>query len=273
MTSKKAKAPHPADVLFKNLFGECTEEKSFELLAEGLCASHRNAERLLSDAQLLVGAERLSSAKFLLTTSREEVAKAYILVDACRLDLKKHASVLRRLCRAFYDHILKHAYMEVHNFPNIHSMSHAKEIWEIEVQRWWPANPEDGEPDMPHDTYFDRELPLYIDYGDYDRHWLIPTNSDQNAYFMEMFGDTPISKAQKLIEPWRSAESVGLCSPEVLTTLNSTFKKQYIGDDGTWGQMLQLYEEVANGLASEQGISVEVFMGSPFVRWPLYHFV
>lgn len=273
MTNKKVRAPDPEGVLFKNLFGECSKEKSFELVAEGLSASRRNAERLLSDAQLLVGAGRLSSARFLLTTSREEVAKSYILVDACRLDLEKHDSVLRRLCRAFYDHILKHAYMEVLEFPNIHSMTDAKQIWEIEVQRWWPAGPEDGVPDMPHSTYFDREFPLYIDYGDYDRRWLIPANSEQNAYFIEMFGETPISKTEKLIEPWRRADSVGLCSPEVLAILNATFKKQYIGEDGTWDQLLRLYEKVAQRVAAEQGISLELFMDSPFVQWPLYHFV
>ena len=274
MTNKKVKAPNPADVLFKNLFEQCKEEESFELLAGGLSASHHNAARLLSDAQLLVGAGRFSSAKFLLTTSHEEIAKSYILADACRLDLKKHYPVLGQLCRAFYDHILKHAYMEVLNFlPKIHSMTHAKKKWEIEVQRWWPAGPEDSEPSMPHDTYFDRELPLYIDYGDYDRRWLIPADSDQSAHFMEMFGETPISKMEKLIEPWRRAESVGLCSPEVLAILNATFKKNYIGEDGTWDQLLQLYEKVAQRAAAEKGISRELFMDSPFVQWPLYHFL
>jgi AbiV family abortive infection protein len=273
MTSKKGKVPDRADVLFKNLFGGCIKEKSFELVSEGLSASRRNAERLLSDVQLLVEAGRLSSGWFLLTTCREEMAKSFILADACRLDLEKHHSVLRRLCQAFYDHIFKHAYMEVLEFPNIHSMNHAKEIWEIEVKRWWAAGPEDSEPGMPHSTYFDREFPLYIDYGDYDRRWMIPADFEQNVNFMEMFGETPISKTEKLIEAWRRTDSLGLCSPEVIATLNATFKKQYIGEDGTWEQLSCLYEEVAQVAASKQGISSEVFMNSPFVKWPLYHFV
>ena len=68
-------------------------------------------------------------------------------------------------------------------------------------------------------------------------------------------------------------DSVGLCSPEVLAILNATFKKQHIGKDGTWDQLLRLYKEVAQQVASEQGISIEVFMDSPFVQWPLYQFV
>jgi len=230
---------------------------------------------LLSDARLLVEGGRLSSARFLLTTSREEVAKSYILVDACRLDLRKDVSVLHKLCKAFYDHIFKHAYMEVLHvyFPIIDSMTDAKYKWESEVQRWWPGSPEYGEPDMPHRTYFDREFPLYIDYGDYDRCWQIPTDSIQIADFRESFGETPISNTEKLIEPWRRAESVGLCSPEVLAILNATFNEHNKEEHGTWAQLLRLYKEVAQRVAADKGIAPTVFMDSPFVKWPLYHFV
>jgi AbiV family abortive infection protein len=273
MSKKLNKAPNPADHLFKNLFGGCPPDASFELVAQGVSASRRNAERLLSDTRLLFEAARLSSARFLLTTTREELAKSYILVDTCRLDLKKHESVLRRLCRAFYDHIAKHAYLEVLEFPNINSMSDAKAIWDIEVKRWWPAGPEDGEPEMPHDTYFDREYPLYIDFGDYDRRWLVPTDSDQNAHFMEMFGKTPLSKTEKLIEPWRKADLIGLSSPKVLAILNAIFKKHYVREDATRDQLARLYQQVAERVGQVTGISPESFMASPFVQWPLYHFV
>ena len=122
-------------LLFKNLFRKNLGDESFELIAAGLTASRHNAERLLSDVRYLVEAGRLCSARFLLTTAREEIAKSYIFADTCRVDLEKHSSVLRGLCRAFYDHISKHAYLEVLDFPNIHSMSDAKAIWEITTVR------------------------------------------------------------------------------------------------------------------------------------------
>lgn len=265
-------APNPSDLLFKNLFLECPLDASFELVALGLSASRCNAERLLSDVRFLVEAGRLSSARFLVTTAREELAKSYILVDTCRLDLEKHHSELKRLCRAFYSHVTKHAYLKVLEFPNLTSMSDVKAIWELEVKRWWPANSGDGEPDMPHETYFDREFPLYIDYGDYDRRWLVPTDSDQTAFFMEMFGKTPISKAEKLIEPWRNAESIGICSPKVLALINAFFKKHYIKENTSWEQLVPLYQQVAERAMEEVGISPEEFMASPFVKWPLYLF-
>lgn len=273
MHRKQEKGPKPADLLFKNLFEDSTPVKSFELIAEGLSASYRNADRLLSDAQYLLEGGRLSSARFLLTTSREEIAKSYILADMCRLDLEKHTSVLRCLCRVFYDHISKHAYLEVIDFPNIHSMADAKKLWDIEVKRWWPASPEDGEPDMPHDTYFDREFPLYIDYGDYDRRWLVPNNSDQNAYFMEVLGETPVSKAEELIKPWRDAGVASISTPETLSILNAIFKNHYIREGVTREELLRLYKQVAKRVTAESGIDAELFMESPFVQWPLYDFV
>lgn len=273
MPRKHSKAPNPGDLLFKNLFAECSADTSFERVAEGLAASCNNAERLLSDAQYLFEAGRLSSARFLLTTAREEIAKSYILVNTCRLDLEKHNSVLRRLCRAFYDHISKHAYLKVLEHPNIKSMDDAKDIWEIEVQRWWPAGPEDGEPDMPHQTYFDREFPLYIDYGDYDQCWSIPSNSDQNAYFIEMFRETPISKTKKLIELWKQAGSAGMCTPTFLAILNSVFKKHYIREGVTLEQLQRLYEQVAQRVEAEVGVSQESFLASALIEWPLYHCV
>ncbi len=160
MSTNSDNRPNPADLLYKNLFEECTPLRSLDLIAEGISASYNNANRLVSDARYLTDAGRHASAKFILTTAREEMAKSYILLDSCRLDWKKHISVLRRLCRAFYNHIEKYAYMEVLNFWNIRSMADAKHIWKIEVKRFWPAASENGEPDMPHDTFFEREMPL-----------------------------------------------------------------------------------------------------------------
>ena len=161
MHDKPEHPPRPADLLFRNLFERGTVGESFDLLASGILSAIANSDRLLSDCMTLADSGRYASARFLLTTAREELAKAPILADMCRLDIEKHKSVLKRLCRAFYDHIAKHAYIEVLNGPDIRSMQEAREIWRIEVRKWWPAHPEDGEPDMPHDTYFDREFPLY----------------------------------------------------------------------------------------------------------------
>lgn len=265
--------PYPADLLFKNLFENCTPIQSLGLISEGLSASYKNAGRLLSDTQFLIKGGRLSSARFLLTTAREEIAKSFILMDACRLDMDKHNSDLRKLCKAFYNHISKHAYLEFPNFPNVHTMVDAKNIWEIETKRWWPAMVEDGEPSMPHDTHYDREFPLYIDFGDYDCCWLVPADTDQSIYFEDTSGESPISNTQKLIEQWNKAESIGICSPKVLAILNNVFKKHYLSEDTTQTELYRLYEKTAQCVSVETGISTKLFLDSPIVQWPLYRFV
>lgn len=207
MHNKTDQPPRPGDLLFHNLFERGSVGDSFDLLADGIRSAITNSDRLLSDCQYLVDSGRYASARFLLATAREELAKAPILVDMCRLDFEKHESVLKRLCRAFYDHIAKHAYIEVLNFPDIRSMEEVREIWRVEVRKWWPASPEDGEPDMPHDMYFDREFPLYVEYGNYNQRWLVPADKNHAWHFQEMLGDAALTRADRLVKRWREAAS------------------------------------------------------------------
>jgi AbiV family abortive infection protein len=283
MMSKRSlpKKPVPHIFLFKYLFNGRASDESFRLLAEGISACRQNAERLLSDVKLLVRNGRFASARFLLTTAREEIAKSYILVDMCRLDLGKHASVLRSLCKAFYDHISKHAYVKLHE-ASYDSMSDAKQVWEAETQRWWPGDEET--PDMPHDTALNRELPLYVsyvpNYADYieedDSSWSVPSDSDHSLYFdpeWYMRGATPVALTEKLIDAWRQTDKNGLCSSQVLAILNDIFKLHYIQKNTTWEQINKLYKQVAARIAKETGIAEEKFLAAPFVGWPLYPFV
>ena len=210
---------------------------------------------------------------FMLTTAREEIAKSYILLDSCKLDRKKHIPVLRCLCKAFYNHIAKHAYLEVLDFWNIRSMADAKRLWEIEVRRFWPAPPESGEPDMPHDTFFDREMPLYVDYGDYDRCWLVPTDRDHEYHFSSCAGKTRLSQIEKRIEKWKLAESIGIVSPRVFAILNAIFKNHYIRESTTVETLDCLYEKVAKRVSEQAGITADLLWKSPVRQWPLYDFV
>jgi AbiV family abortive infection protein len=275
------KKPVPHILLFKYLFDGRASDESFRLLTEGISACRQNAERLLSDVKLLVRNGRFASARFLLTTAREEIAKSYILVDMCRLDLGKHAPVLRSLCKAFYDHISKHAYVELHE-ASCDSMSDAKQVWEAETQRYWRGDEET--PDMPHDTVFNRELPLYVsyvpNYADYieedDSSWSVPSDSDHSLYFDPeecIRGVTLVARTEKLIDAWRQTDNNGLCSSQVLAILNDIFKLHYIQENTTWEQINKLYKQVAARVAKETGIAEEKFLAAPFVGWPLYSFV
>ena len=171
--------PSQAESLRNNLFHDYPTLKSFERLSVGLKASIDNSNRLISDTKVLINKGRYSSAKFLLTTAKEELAKTMILSDLCKLDIKKHENITKRLCSAFYNHVSKHAYYETVNHKNITSMDGFKIVWNNAIQKYWPSGYESGEPDMPHTTYFDRELPLYIDFINYYNQWFIPNNDLQ----------------------------------------------------------------------------------------------
>src|SRR5437899_2199502 len=112
-----AKPPHRGKQLFENLFPAGRSlEATLEIISRGILATINNAGRLLNDARILFDAERFASGQFLLATSSEEISKAYILVDACRLDFFARRDKLLDLCSAFYSHEAKYAYQKVLNY-------------------------------------------------------------------------------------------------------------------------------------------------------------
>lgn len=264
--------PRPSDQLFKNVFAERDPADVCAVVARGIAGAWRNAERLLCDAQVMVQAGRLSSARFLITTAREELAKSPLLLDACMLDFSKHCAPLRKLCQAFYDHVSKHAYIELLEETLIDSMERAGQFWDYAVRRWWPGGDiESGEPDMPHATYFDREFPLYLDFGDYEQQWLVPNEADQRSRFS--WRPDPVARVEALIAPWRTADADGLCTPAVLEIVNSVFKARYINANTPNAELRRLYSAVEKRVVAETDITAAAFNASPLVRWPLYHFV
>jgi AbiV family abortive infection protein len=273
MSSRGDQPPRASDLLYKSLFAGRNADQWYETVSEGISACCENAERLLADAEYLVQAERLCSARFLITTAREELAKPYILLDACLLDLEKHESLHRALCRAFYNHIYKHAYIEIQKFSSLNSMAEVMDLWRIEVRRWWPSEVESGEPDMPHNTYFDRELPLYVDFSDWSRRWLVPSSESQKAYFVPMFGETEISRTRMILNALRRSRAQGLLDPPCLRVINETFKEQYLGEQTTAAALQGLYEQAARRVVNEIRVSKETFLQSTINRWPLYHCV
>lgn len=270
--SRKADRPDPAKQLFKNVFAGSKPEAILKTISEGLIAFLENATRLMEDMMVLMKAERFPTAKFLLTTTNEEMAKSYILLDACRLDLLCHTSILQRLCRAFYDHVTKYAYNEIINFyTDARSMEQIKSFWEVETTKWWPSSGhESGEPDMPHETYFSREMPLYVDFVEYDQKWHRPENGITGMSLKldkKKFEDT-----QKGLNRLKQTFESGLYNPESLTILNNNFKKHYITERTSSEEIQRLYEKTAQQMEQELTIKKEKFFASALYEWPLYHF-
>jgi AbiV family abortive infection protein len=181
---RKTERPEPGKQLFESLFVGRRPEATLQAISQGLILLLENAIRLKEDANILLKANRFASPKFLITTADEEIAKFYILLDVCRLDFSRHTSVLQRLCRSFYNHIHKYAYNQILlRLPAVHDMAQIKELWNVATTEWWPSTDyESGEPDMPHNIYFSRAMPLYVDFGDYDQRWYEPKKEAAFGY-------------------------------------------------------------------------------------------
>ena len=180
--------PKASGVLFDFLFGGNAEE-AFGRLSEGIVAILGNVQRLIGDATVLVEAKRFGRASFLITTAEEEMGKIYILLDMCRVDIARRQDVLRHLCVCFYNHIIKHVYLDlsVNEYAGIRELSEVKHYFRVGAQKWWPSDPESGEPDMPHDMYFEREANLYVDVDSYADIWTTPGNPAMNMRFHDGF--------------------------------------------------------------------------------------
>lgn len=270
----KIKPPQSGNELYRNIFVDNNESEIIELISSGLLAVMNNAARLMDDVKILANSKKYASAKFLLTTADEEMAKSYILLDMCRLDFNKYESILRCLCRAFYDHIFKHAYTEIHRFGRIHDLKHARKIWEVEITKWWPNNdPESGEPDMPHDTYFSREMPLYVDYIEYDQKWSIPDNNSESYYFMKLVGLDMLSKSEKYLQLIKNTFDLGLFEIQSLKIFHECFKNHYIKEDTSEESILKIYDSIDERLKIDLSIPKGTIFKTVVFGWPIYHFL
>lgn len=265
--------PNPANIFYDDLFKRRDKAATLEVLSSGLYAIVKNAELLLSDAKLLLDSQRYARAYFVISTADEEMAKSYIILDACRLNFDLHEGPLRCLCRAFYRHVEKYAYNKVYR-GDIRNIVHAKEIFHIELQRWWPSGVyESGEPDMPHHTYFTRESNLYVDYIDFDQSWWIPSNDHARTDFEMMSDYDPFSESHRAFTKIKTTLEEGFFKPESLHILNDIFKACYIRENTNSEQLSRLYDTVAIRIEGTLGIPRNEFNESILSGWPLYDFL
>ena len=263
---KQNKRVSPDKTLFENIFLNRENEEIIQLLSDGITAVINNAENLYHDAQLMFKNSRWASWRFLLTTANEEMAKSYILLDACRLDFTRHQSVLKRLCYAFYDHVSKYAYGNIINSKDVHNLQQAQTEWQDNTARW--VLDDDSQP--IHETYFLREAPLYVDFLEYDQLWSTPL--DRVAEYNYSMG-SGIPDFQAALERLKTTQQAGLFSSNVLTLINEKFRKYYFSEATPNESLVNLHKKTAKQIETKMGISMETYQRSSLNTIPLYHFL
>lgn len=254
----------------ESLFIGRSYDQTINLIADGILVLIENANRLYQDASILTKNYRWTGAKFFLTTADEEMAKAYILIDSCRLDFQRHKSVLKKLIDAFYDHVLKHAYMQVIREANQDKLNEIEEEWSRGVEHWEEALDENKEePISYHETYFTREIPLYVDFNLFDQCWSSPV-LDLAEYSASMgYGQTWVEDALNLLQ---ESKKNGFFCTEALTIVNDVFREFYINQKTDMGFVKRLHDKTARQIESTIGIPSDLYHRSALNRYPLYHF-
>ena len=269
--AKRPVPPKPGLKLYENFFAELDHSRTLSRISDGITAVITNANRLLEDVEILAKSNKLASAGFLLATADEEMAKIYILLDMCRLDFSRHENYLKNLCRGFYNHVVKYAYRAIiepiRSYPD---MENIREFWLAETTRYWPSGFESGEPDFPHDTVFHRELPLYVDFIDYDQAWHIPDNTFISYRFEKMMGEDSISKSKNFLKRIKATASQQFFKMENLSIVNEEFKKQIISEKTTTKEVQRIYKTIKSRMPTDIQSDFEE---SSLCEWPLYYFV
>lgn len=267
---KDGKPKRPTE-LFQCLFAG-NADVAFKLLSEGIIAMLDNAEGLIEDATLLADAQRYDRADFLAATATEEMGKAYILLDMCRVDLARHQHILRHLCSSFYSHVLKHVYFDLsaNDYAGIWELPQVQHYFRIQAKEWWPGDLESGEPDMPHDTFFLRDANLYVDINTYDGEWSGPSKASRALKFEDAVFRSPIGKVRENLCHFRAAQDAGLLQPEALRLFNNVMKRLLVSENTSVDQLLATYSAAGADIQSKLGISQEIFRGSVLHNWPLY---
>lgn len=280
--SKSVLPPEQWKVLYDNVFSSRSTARIVDLLSEGLRAFAQNAAWLVEDAKLLATNGRYARAGFLVATAEEEIAKSYILLDACRLDFEVREERLKRLCKAFYRHVEKYAYYKMvcfkeglfnRDYPR--GMDQVRDLFVNDLQRWWPSrDPQSGEPDLPHETYFAREDNLYVDFTEYNQKWNLPT-PDSDFYDLQgrLGVDDKFSECGTALLKLIRTRDEGLYKSEVLAILNEAFRKQYITHRTPIQQIYRLYDVIAEKIEMQFRIPQETFGRSSLNLWPLYAFL
>ena len=152
-------------------------------------------------------------------------------------------------------------------------MGEALAVWQIDVKRWWPESldPEDGEPAMPHDTFFDREMPLYVEWDYYSKRWIVPHNKTY-AFKFEGPWSSPL-RLETEVAAAKKAAVANLLSADALLAVSTAYSSQYIGSNTPVSIIEKCEQSLLDILVKEHGQTEDSVRRSPLCEWPLYHFV
>ncbi len=280
--SLPARQPNRDDEFFERMFAHGNQDRSLALIAGGLSAILDHVGELLAEVECLVDHERFARARFLISTADEELGKCHVLLDCARLDVQVHESALKKLSRAFYDHVDKYAYMRLWRFAGSGRfpwwrMDEALKVFNVDRVKFWKATgqaeePPD-EPDMPHDTYFSREMNLYVDLLESGAWWAAPAADPYARHqFESLNGEFELRNQTKshldALDTLRKGQAI---TAQALLVLNSIWAKNYVNRDTPREKLDALWRKTAKAVSGVCSLNEGALLASPLCFWPCYH--
>lgn len=273
-------APDPARELYDDLFAHTPPDRVLDDLGRGVLTVLEHVPELLTDVDILVSVERFARARFLLATADEELGKAHLLIDAARLDFAKHEGTVKALCRGFYDHVVKFAYWRAWRQPHTALSPEYGErfatLFSCDLARWWPGgDPEDGEPDLPHDTAFHRDMNLYVYYSHYARGgWVAPVPTQRGWDFgrQSVLGDLRVVTREHLAT-FQVLAAGNAFSRDAMLALYDVWRRLYVKAETAESDVDRLRDKTAAAVAAVTSCTPETVRASPLCMWPCYSFL
>lgn len=247
------------------------EDLFLKNISEGIELSIINAKRLTDDSIILGNGNSFSSERFMATTAKEEIGKAYLLLELSRLNYLKHKNIANALVKGFYNHITKRACYEIfldRNLPGISSLCDVKKRWRLETAKIYEGS--NDEPDFPNDVVFDREMPLYVDYSSGKGNWEKPENSLYRfTSSNQILSDHHLIK--ELIDSEIHMKNLNVYKPKSLKIFRDEYKSIYIKSCTSNNDIFEKNKILFNRISSEIDVPIESLSLSLLDGWPIYH--
>jgi len=158
--------------------------------------------------------------------------------------------------------------------PILHGMGQAADLWRTAVRRWWPEspNPEDAEPPMPHDTVFEREVPLYVDWDYWAKRWAGPTQSTNIWRFDNAHLPSELDRLRAEFHAVKDAAAKGLLCGRALETLHDIYSSTYINESTPAATVRALEDKLVAEPSLQLAVADAEIRSSPLLAPALYHF-
>jgi len=144
---------------------------------------------------------------------------------------------------------------------------------------WWPASAPLGEPpdepDMPHDSYFEREMTMYVDFTNFGTpNWSVADPLDHPTDFDAIDGLRDVAAdARDHLASFEKLLECGALAFESLKAFNSIWRGRNLVRRTGWPKVVKLWQKTAEEVSKIANCLLNELLDSPLCSHPCYDFV